>query len=116
MTPNLAYCTNLFPAESLEDVRAAVARCAPLRARLGVATLPLGLHLSNAATEELESAGAMDAFRESLARAGVSVVTLNAFPFGGFHGARVKENVFRPTWEDAARATYSERACRILAQ
>src|SRR4030095_7020099 len=33
-----------------------------------------------------------------------------------FHGARVKEDVFRPTWEDAARATYTERACRILAR
>src|SRR4029453_1040659 len=101
MAPTLAYCTNLFPAESLEDVRAAVARCAPLRARLGLASLPLGLHLSNRATEEIEPPEALEAFRESLARAGVSVVTLNAFPFGGFHGARVKEDVFRPTWEDA---------------
>lgn len=117
MAPTLAYCTNLFPAESIRDVRAALDRCgAPLRQRLGLATLPLGLHLSSAATQELDDPAAFDAFTERLAGDGLAVVTLNAFPFGGFHAARVKEDVFRPTWEEPARAAFTERACRLLAR
>jgi hypothetical protein len=116
MAPTLAYCTNLFPSQSLADVQAALERYfVPLRKRLGVSSLALGLYLSAEATEELERAGALDAFAETLARQGLRCVTLNAFPFGGFHAARVKEEVFRPTWEEPARATFTERACRILA-
>ncbi|MGE0710794.1 MAG: metabolite traffic protein EboE [Planctomycetota bacterium] len=53
--------------------------------------------------------------REALAAAGSFAFTVNAFPLGGFHGASVKAEVYRPTWGSPARREYTELACRALA-
>ena len=42
-------------------------------------------------------------------------MTANAFPYGDFHGERVKEDVYRPDWADAARAVYTLRSAVALA-
>ncbi|HKD99518.1 MAG TPA: metabolite traffic protein EboE [Planctomycetota bacterium] len=116
MPVTLAYCTNLFPSETLADVSQALVRFgAPLRRRLGATTLPLGLCFSARAARELEAPGALEAFAGEIASLGLRAATLNAFPYGGFHATRVKEDVFRPTWEEPARAEHTERACRLLA-
>jgi hypothetical protein len=60
--------------------------------------------------------GAADQVREALAESGLFAFTVNAFPAGGFHAARVKEQVYRPTWTDVARLDYTRHACRALAR
>ncbi len=116
MPPTLTYCTNLFPSETLADVTSALQRFGvPLRARRRLETLPLGLHLPARATQDLAAPGALPEFADRCRQWGISVVTLNAFPFGGFHGAVVKEAVFRPTWEEPSRREYTLSACTILA-
>jgi hypothetical protein len=44
------------------------------------------------------------------------VFTLNAFPYGDFHGARVKYDVYRPDWTDPRRAEYTLDCARLLAE
>ena len=40
---------------------------------------------------------------------------MNTFPFGNFHDARVKENVYLPDWSDPRRLEYTQDCARILA-
>src|SRR5438552_8794283 len=42
--------------------------------------------------------------------------TINGFPFGRFHGVRVKEQVYLPDWTDPKRLEYTNRLFDLLAQ
>ncbi len=42
------------------------------------------------------------------------VFTLNGFPYGDFHGARVKYDVYVPDWTDLRRADYTLALARLL--
>lgn len=114
----LTYCTNLFPAETLADLRAMLARHGPaLRSAVGgIDRLPIGLYLSARACQEIEQPDAFDALETLLRSLSLRVVTVNAFPYGGFHEPIVKERVFQPAWDHDLRRKYTESACRILAR
>ncbi|HET6203393.1 MAG TPA: metabolite traffic protein EboE [Planctomycetota bacterium] len=117
----LGYCTNVHPAETLAEVEAALdAHAVPLRRRLlgsSGSPLGLGLYISRASVDELfSSRGRLEAFRAFLESRGLFVFTLNAFPYGGFHAPRVKEEVFRPTWAERSRLTYTLAAAAVLAR
>jgi hypothetical protein len=43
------------------------------------------------------------------------VPTLNGFPYGSFHGERVKERVYLPDWRSPDRAAYTMRLADLLA-
>jgi hypothetical protein len=43
------------------------------------------------------------------------VFTVNGFPYGRFHGTRVKESVYRPDWSGRERLDYTVRLASILA-
>jgi sugar phosphate isomerase/epimerase len=116
LAPALTYCTNLFPSETLADVRAAVEK---FYVALGPATgskLNLGLYLSARAAKELEAPETMAQFESHLTSLNVNILTVNAFPYGGFHGSRVQEEVFRPTWEDRERHDYTRSVCQHLSR
>lgn len=53
--------------------------------------------------------------RAELDARGLSVLTLNAFPYGGFHQEVVKHSVYRPDWTDPARARYTADCAYVLA-
>ncbi|MCI0588983.1 MAG: metabolite traffic protein EboE [Planctomycetes bacterium] len=117
----LGYCTNVHKAETLGEIEAALdAHAVPLRRRLlgeSGPPLGLGLHLPKAAVEELFSSRVrLEAFRVFLESRGLFVFTLNAFPVGGFHAARVKEEVFRPKWGEKDRLQYTLAAAAVLAR
>src|SRR3989442_12614689 len=114
----LTYCTNVHAIEDLECVLAALARyCAPVRRRLGVRRLALGLWLSRrSASELLASPDARARLREALDANGLEVVTLNGFPYGDFHAERVKEEVYRPDWADVRRHRYTLDLAHILCE
>lgn len=112
-----AYCTNVVAGRTLDATRAAVVRTmGGVRARLGVIdALPIGLWLSARAAEELASQpdGARR-LRDELARAGLSVVTLNGFPYHDFHQPVVKHAVYEPHWADVRRLLHTQRLADLL--
>ncbi|MGQ0614896.1 MAG: metabolite traffic protein EboE [Planctomycetaceae bacterium] len=111
----LCYSMNVHPGEGLDDLLAALrATVVPLKARLASpGPFAVGLRLARRAAEEAEERA--DELKAALAGAGLQAVTANAFPYGDFHAARVKEAVYRPDWSDARRAVYSLRVAVLLA-
>jgi hypothetical protein len=111
----LCYSMNVHPGEGLDDVLAALeGTVAPLKERLGAAGgFAVGLRLAGRAAKEIETRASE--LKETLDGHGLRAVTVNAFPFGDFHGERVKEEVYRPDWTSSERAVYSLRAAVALA-
>jgi len=111
----LCYSMNVHPGEGLDDVlRALEETVAPLKRRLGVTgPFAVGLRLAARAAQEVERRG--EEVQEAIARHGLVPVTVNAFPYGDFHGERVKEEVYRPDWTEGRRAVYTLRAAVVLA-
>lgn len=80
--------------------------------------LPLGIGLrlsARAAAELLETPHAAETLKSWLVDQGARVETLNGFPYGHFHGQRVKERVFQPDWTTPERFEYTCNLFRILA-
>lgn len=57
----------------------------------------------------------METLKSWLEDQGARVETLNGFPYGNFHGQRVKERVFQPDWTTPERFEYTCNLFRILA-
>jgi sugar phosphate isomerase/epimerase len=114
---HLTYCTNIHAGETWEDVRASLEAHLPqIKARIAPQTsFGIGLRVSAVAAEALLAPAALDEFREFLARHDLYVFTINAFPYGPFHGRRVKEDVYQPDWLAPERVAYAAHAAEILA-
>lgn len=115
---HLAYCTNVHRGEgwdetfaSLKSHTLAVKQRVCPRAPYGI-----GLRLGNQASVELSVASRLVEFKKWLEQNNCYVFTINGFPYGQFHGARVKENVYRPDWTSPERLTYTNRLFDLLAQ
>jgi hypothetical protein len=114
---HLTYCSNIHPGETWSEVSAALASSLPrVREHLAFSgPFAIGLRLSAQAAESLEEPAALAAFRDFLRAGDYYVLTINGFPYGAFHGQRVKEQVYRPDWRDDARVEYANRLARLLA-
>ncbi|MCE0483166.1 MAG: metabolite traffic protein EboE [Methylacidiphilales bacterium] len=115
---HLAYCTNIHRGDdwpqtlaSLEEYTLAV------RDRVSAGRpYAIGLRLSDLASRQLSEPATLAAFRDWLQRHNCYVFTINGFPFGRFHGARVKEAVYLPDWTNPERPAYTNRLFDIVAQ
>lgn len=113
---HLTYCLNIHPGDDLESVIEAIhgpvtevkKRICPNR------HFGLGLRLSAEAARELEPEA--DEFRAELGALGMYVFTINGFPYGRFHGAPVKKDVYAPDWTRVERVKYTKQLIRILAR
>jgi sugar phosphate isomerase/epimerase len=120
---HLAYCTNIHPAETWVETRHILqTRVLAVRDLLRAqgmlpphAPFAIGLRLSAVAARELLDGGHLAAFRDWLDETNTYVFTINGFPYGSFHGTRVKERVFQPDWSERARLDYTQNLFRILA-
>jgi hypothetical protein len=114
---HLTYCSNIHPGESWAEVRANLEKHVVRVAREVACESPfgVGLRLSDTAARELEDPPRLAELAAFLAANRLYVFTLNGFPYGTFHGSRVKEAVYLPDWKDPERLAYSERLARILA-
>lgn len=114
---HLAYCTNVHPAEDFDGVLAQLARFAlPVRERLGVPVLGVGLWLSaDLAAALAHDPGSLGRLRVALAELGLEVVTFNGFPYRGFHDPVVKHAVYLPDWTHPDRLTYTLNLATVLA-
>jgi len=46
---------------------------------------------------------------------GLYVFTINGFPYGNFHGGRVKDRVYQPDWRSEERVVYTRDLSNVLA-
>ena len=113
---HLTYCTNIHAGETwaevrrnlVEHVRAVKQRVAPDR------PFGVGLRLGAAAARDLAAPGARADLQQLLADNGMYVFTINAFPYGAFHGQVVKESVYRPDWLEPERRAYTDVVADLL--
>src|SRR4051812_11439896 len=114
--PALTYCTNIHAGESWDEIRTSLDEHVPrIKARVSPsAPFGLGLRLSAIAAAELSAPEPLARFKAQLARLGAYVFTINAFPYGPFHGTRVKEQVYEPDWRSGERVDFTLNAARIL--
>jgi hypothetical protein len=115
--PELTYCTNIHAGESWDEISASLDQHVPqIKARVAPEEpFGLGLRLSGIAAAELVRPETLARFKEQLAGLGAYVFTLNAFPFGPFHGRRVKEKVYEPDWRTSERVSFTRDAAEVLA-
>ena len=113
---DLTYCSNIHAGEQWRDVHDALAQALPtIRKQLNHrGPFAVGLRLSAAAAHTLENPVELGRFRDFLGDGDYYVPTLNGFPYGAFHGTRVKEQVYQPDWRAPERVDYSNRLARIL--
>jgi hypothetical protein len=115
---HLTYCTNVHRGENwaqtfqgLEQYTLAV------RHRVGSSeAFGIGLRLSAQAARELSDPAVQLAFQKWLEKNGCYIFTINGFPFGRFHGGRVKEQVFLPDWTQRERLDYTNLLFDLLDQ
>jgi hypothetical protein len=113
---HLTYCTNIHRGETWDDTRAALERHLPEVKRLfaPLRTMGVGLRLSAIASEVLSAPRELERFKDFLSREDLYVFTINGFPYGPFHGTRVKEDVYQPDWRFPERLAYSNRLADLL--
>ncbi|MEZ6067081.1 MAG: metabolite traffic protein EboE [Planctomycetaceae bacterium] len=111
----LSYCTNVHPGLSVDEVVAGLER---YTAKLPAATgrqVAAGLWLAASVISEIESETAkLDQLATTLRRSDLVCYTLNTFPYGNFHGDRVKEQVYLPDWTSPDRLHYTLACARVL--
>jgi sugar phosphate isomerase/epimerase len=114
----LTYCTNVHPGETLVAVRALLARhVAAVKAAVApTERFGVGLRLAAEAADALDDPAELAKFKAELTAADLYCFTLNGFPYGAFHGTRVKESVYLPDWRDPERLRYTQVLVRVLAE
>lgn len=114
---HLTYCSNIHPGEDWSTVFGQLQNHLPeLKERLSPGkSLGIGLRLSALAANELLQNCHLKQFNEWLQDKGLYVFTINGFPFGSFHGEKVKDNVYKPDWSTKERLEYSSNLVDILA-
>ena len=114
---HLTYCSNIHPGESWAEVRANLGRhVLAVRDRLRPeGAFGVGLRLSARAAAELSAPLVLAELQDFLRRSGLYVFTINGFPYGPFHGTRVKEDVYLPDWRDPERLRYTNQLADLLA-
>jgi len=116
----LTYCSNMHTAESWGELQRELRAALPvvrsaLRGAHPSEPAPLGLWLSERMLAEIDAEGD-EAFVAWCSESHCRVAALNGFPFGRFHGARVKERVYRPDWRTPERVAHTLRLAERLAR
>ena len=114
---HLTYCTNIHAGESWSDIRTSLDKHVPAIKSTVAPNQPMGvgLRLSGEAAAVAREPEALASFRDQLSNLGAYVFTINAFPYGPFHGVRVKENVYLPDWRDRERVAFTANSAAVLA-
>ena len=114
---HLTYCLNIHPAEDWPACRTALAGpVAAVKAAVSPeAPFTVGLRFSARAAEELADAAARADLKALLAAHAFVPATVNGFPYGPFHGTRVKEEVYQPDWTRPERLAYTCALADLMA-
>jgi len=114
---HLSYCSNIHPGESWDEVKQNLESHIPaIKMALSPdAPFGIGLRLSAAAVEELSDTRKLAQFKLFLEQNNCYVFTINGFPYGPFHGTRVKEDVYLPDWKNSERVRYTNQLADTFA-
>src|SRR5882672_5443879 len=115
---HLAYCTNIHRGETWTETFNSLQTYA-LAVREKVCQkkpFAIGLRLSERAAVGLSERDMLLEFRRWLGKNSCYVFTINGFPYGQFHGTRVKEQVYRPDWTSPERVAYTNLLFNLLAE
>ncbi len=115
---HLSYCTNIHPGDAWSDVLPQLQHQLP-RVRESLARtgpMGIGLRLSRNSLDSLQQDAELEAFKGWLADQDHYIYTLNGFPYGAFHGERVKEDVYKPDWTETSRLEYTCRLASLLCE
>jgi len=115
---HLAYCTNIHRGQDWPQTFDSLERYT-LRVREQVCpreAYAIGLRLGDQAARELAEPATLLAFQHWLDANDCYVFTINGFPYGAFHGQRVKEQVYAPDWTTPERLDYTIRLFELLAK
>lgn len=114
----LTYCLNIHATQTWDDVRKALD--GPV-ARVKAAVCPrdpfaVGLRFSGEALAELSDPAKRAELKALLNAHGYLGVTVNGFPYGRFHGTRVKQDVYQPDWRSSERVRYTNDLADLMAE
>jgi hypothetical protein len=115
---HLAYCTNIHRGETWRETFDAL-KTHTLAVRDRVCPrdpFAIGLRLSNKAAMELSDPKVFLEFQRWLEQNSCYIFTINGFPYGRFHGPRIKEQVYAPDWTSSARLAYTNLLFDLLAK
>jgi sugar phosphate isomerase/epimerase len=115
---HLGYGSNVHPAETVDGIVHQLATFAVgVRERLGWDRLGVGLWLSARAARALATDGTeLARVQDVLTRHRLEIVTVNAFPFKGFHDPVVKQAVYHPDWSERSRLDFTLDCAQVLAR
>ncbi|MBI3875007.1 MAG: metabolite traffic protein EboE, partial [Verrucomicrobia bacterium] len=115
---HLAYCTNIHRGESWAQTFDSLQKYVLAVRRRVCADKPyaIGLRLGADAARELSDAATLLAFQRWLDAEQCYVFTINGFPYGRFHGTRVKEQVYAPDWTTRERLDYTNLLFDLLGE
>lgn len=113
---HLTYCSNIHVGESWEDHFLELKTYLPQIKKEVSPNIPLaiGLRLSHEASLTLIQKDKLLEWKEWLTKESMYVISINGFPYGGFHSDIVKENVYHPDWSTRERYEYTKRLFEIL--
>ena len=119
---HLTYCSNIHAGESLRAVLDNIKQHIPLVRqalnsdhKFGDDKFGLGLRLSAQAAKDLANTEAQQELQQILDEQRCYIFTINGFPYGPFHGTRVKEEVYLPDWKDEERLRYTNQLADLFA-
>ncbi len=114
----LTYCLNIHPTQTWGEVMAALrGPVGDVKAALCPdAPFAVGLRFSGEALQELADPEKRGELKALLAENDYVAITVNGFPYGRFHGARVKEEVYQPDWRSAERVQYTNDLADLMAE
>ena len=115
---HLAYCTNVHRGNSWAETFDSLEKYV-MQVRKKVSPdqrFAIGLRLGAEAAKELSDQAEITQFRRWLYQNDAYVFTINGFPYGNFHGSRVKEQVYRPDWTALQRLDYTLLLFSIMEQ
>ncbi|MBI1373424.1 MAG: TIM barrel protein [Phycisphaera sp.] len=112
----IGYCTNVHAGPTLETMRANLERHAlAVKQRVRPeGPMGVGLWLANDAAAQIAEGDEAARLRDWLAERGLVPFTINGFPYGDFHEPIVKHRVYKPTWYDQRRVTYTRNLINVM--
>lgn len=113
----LSYCTNVHPGRTVAEVVDGITRHSAEAEKKLDFPMAAGLWLSASVVRELvDQPEKLEELAQTLWQHDLCCYTLNTFPYGDFHGDRVKEQVYLPDWTSLSRVIYTEECATLLSQ
>jgi sugar phosphate isomerase/epimerase len=115
---HLAYCTNIHRGQNWAETFDTLKKhTLAVRDRVAAGKpYAIGLRLSDTASRELSDPHTLTEFKRWLEKENCYVFTINGFPYGTFHGRRVKELAYTPDWTSPDRVDYTNRLFDLLGE